>query len=64
MIRNQLSNYCGLRTVPASEAGMIMGLTPVTALLLGMVLLAEQISARQAVGMVLILVSVWMINRS
>ena len=53
----------GLQAVGPERASVFSNLIPVTALLLGMVLLAEQISARQAVGMVLILMSVWLVNR-
>jgi drug/metabolite transporter (DMT)-like permease len=53
----------GLQAVGPERASVFSNLIPVTALLLGMFLLAEQISARQVAGMVLILTSVWLVNR-
>lgn len=53
----------GLQAVGPTRASIFSNLIPVTALLLGVVLLSEAISIKQGVGMGLILVSVWMVNR-
>lgn len=53
----------GLQKVGPERASVFSNLIPVTALLFGMVLLSEQISPRQGVGMGLILTSVWLVNR-
>ena len=50
MIGNQLSNYYGLRTIPAAEAGMIMGLTPVLTVLLSSFFFYEPMSRRRTAG--------------
>jgi drug/metabolite transporter (DMT)-like permease len=54
----------GLQAVGPERASVFSNLIPVTALLLGMFLLSEQISARQLFGMILILISVWLVNRN
>lgn len=53
----------GLQAVGPTRASIFSNLIPVTALLLGVVLLSEKISIKQLAGMGLILVSVWMVNR-
>ncbi|MBI3803727.1 MAG: DMT family transporter [Nitrospirae bacterium] len=53
----------GLQAVGPTRASVFSNLIPVTALLLGVLLLSESISIKQFIGMGLILVSVWMVNR-
>lgn len=58
MIGNQLSNYYGLRTIPASEAGIIMGSTPVLTVLLSSLFFREPLTRRRTVGCLLSFVGV------
>jgi drug/metabolite transporter (DMT)-like permease len=53
----------GLQAVGPTRASVFSNLIPVTALLLGVILLSERISMKQLAGMGLILISVWMVNR-
>lgn len=61
MVGNQLSNYYGLRTIPASEAGMIMGLTPVLTVLLASVFFSEPMTRRRIAGSLLSFVGVLLV---
>jgi|SRR5579884_1202665 len=58
MIGNQLSNYYGLRTIPASEAGIIMGSTPVLTVLLSSLFFREPLTRRRTIGSLLSFVGV------
>ncbi|NKE69725.1 DMT family transporter [Candidatus Manganitrophus noduliformans] len=53
MIGNQLANYYGLRTIPASEAGIIMGSTPVLTALLSALFFREPLTRRRTAGCLL-----------
>jgi drug/metabolite transporter (DMT)-like permease len=53
MVGNQLFNYYGLRLIPASEAGMIIGLTPVVTVLLAALFFGEPLRRRRIVGSML-----------
>lgn len=53
MVGNQLFNYYGLRLISASEAGMIIGLTPVVTVLLASLFFSEPLSRRRIAGSLL-----------
>ena len=58
MIGNQLSNYYGLRTITASEAGIIMGSTPVLTVLLSSLFFREPLTRRRTLGCLLSFIGV------
>ncbi|MCG3111838.1 MAG: EamA family transporter [Candidatus Manganitrophus sp. SB1] len=61
MIGNQLANYYGLRTITASEAGIIMGSTPVLTVLLSSLFFREPLTRRRTVGCLLSFIGVMLV---
>jgi drug/metabolite transporter (DMT)-like permease len=53
----------GVKGIGPSRAGVFVNLIPVTALILSAMILGEAIGARELVGMALVLVGVWLVNR-
>jgi drug/metabolite transporter (DMT)-like permease len=53
----------GVHGIGPSRAGIFINLIPVSALILSLVVLHEPIGMRELIGIVLILVGVWLVNR-
>lgn len=55
--------YDALHVLPASQVGVFMYLNPLTATITAVMLLSESLSLKDATGVLLVLLGLWMVNR-
>jgi drug/metabolite transporter (DMT)-like permease len=54
--------YQGIEKVPASTAGVLTGVLPISAVLLSSLILKESLSSFHVIGMVLVLAAIYLIS--